>query len=745
MASLQLCSSCATFDIQCFRRGTYPWRGVQVRCVVEGAATRCPFCLLLLESIEAELGKRVTVPTDSDQDGWFHLRAERLGEDTDAQNIVRMTVRFSKSTVGYFSPQGKYEASTTLHVLAESDSPAARSRDVMGRYVQKDDQPSKEFVQRIQDWVEACDGHIHCSQTVSRTNTLDSRRAPLPTRCIRVKKGNPSQGHSICLEETEGRTGAYICVSHRWVEGETRFHATTNDNYSQRRVGMSSEGLPKLFGDVFRLAAQLDIEFVWIDSLCIIQDSPGDWKAESLRMGGYYQQSRFTVAGTPSGLQAADGLLSANSKTPFRLARLPYFDKLGHQHGFYYIIPFDHGLKRRYRQQVSESELLTRGWVFQEWLMSRRIVCYTASEVFLQCQQGLPQTEMGEVVTNLDQFSTDKAAELSLKAGWTLDQMKPGMLRIGWERAVEAYSRTKFTAPEEDRIIALAGVAGEFQAALQTAGIEKFNMFVSGAWLWAIEHNLLWQQATRGTHQRLATFPTWSWASIYTQVNWDHGRKNSREPRPICRVKKVIMAPPRHLGQLDSIVNTSDIVPEASEGLVVTSYGHDDDDDNDDDGQSQQRVAAIKENFAVLYISGKLHPVFVGPLLQEGEHRVVTARVSGHTQEFGWDCWRVVTLPGSREVPSGWVSIEHPDLQDTAAIQGGGVIYALFIMADDDVEDGFAFFGNILPRHTVYHVLLVRRVERLLDGFERIGVGRLFGPEAHTAFGKARERILNLV
>ncbi|KAK4206108.1 hypothetical protein QBC37DRAFT_407397 [Rhypophila decipiens] len=57
----------------------------------------------------------------NDQNGWFHLRAERLGEDTDAQNIVRMTVRFSKWTVAHFRQEGKYEASTTLHVIAESD------------------------------------------------------------------------------------------------------------------------------------------------------------------------------------------------------------------------------------------------------------------------------------------------------------------------------------------------------------------------------------------------------------------------------------------------------------------------------------------------------------------------------------------------------------------------------------------------------------------------------------------------
>ncbi|KAK4449846.1 hypothetical protein QBC34DRAFT_448567 [Podospora aff. communis PSN243] len=424
-------------------------------------------------------------------------------------------------------------------------------------------------------------------------------------------------GVTICLEETGGRTGAYICVSHRWVEGKTVVCATTSSNYSERRAGTSFEALPNIFGDVFNLAAQLDIEFVWIDSLCIIQDSFDDWKSESLRMGGYYQQSRFTVAATASTERAADGLFSAKTRpASFRLAQLPYFD-----------------------------------------------------------------------------------------TGWTLYQMKPNTLRTAWERAVEAYSRTQFTKPTEDRIIALSGVAGEFQAALQSVDEDnKLNKFVSG------------------THQRLSTFPTWSWAFIYTQVNWDHGRKYSWSPASICRVRKVVMTPPSCVGQLDAAtLDISSTAAEATDELVVASYGH------DNSQQGQLRATAIQENFAVLYLSGRLHPIHVGPLLEEEK------QISPHAS------------PATLITPAGWASIEHPDLQDAAAIQSGGLIYALFVLLDYDVEVGFLFFGNLLPRHTVYQVLLLRRVDRLLDGFERVDVGRLFGPEAQTAFRTARERIVKLV
>ena len=164
------------------------------------------------------------------------------------------------------------------------------------------------------------------------------------------------------LEETEGQIGAYISVSHRWKERRPLYE-TTSATYSQRKLGRDLDNLPELFIDIFNLAVVLEIPFVWIDCLCIIQDSPKDWQDESLRMGDYYLYSRFTLAVTAERLFEPN-ILDVGAP---RLAQLPYRNRSGLQCGYFYVFPVDYGLKQRYRQQISQSELLTRGWVFQEW------------------------------------------------------------------------------------------------------------------------------------------------------------------------------------------------------------------------------------------------------------------------------------------------------------------------------------------------------------------------------------------
>lgn len=84
------------------------------------------------------------------------------------------------------------------------------------------------------------------------------------------------------------------------------------------------------------------------------------------------------------------------------------------------------------------------------------------------------------------------------------------------------------------------------------------------------------------------------------------------------------MLPRSLLDQLDSMAQTSNKAIETPERIVVTSYGH------DDNGQGQQRIAAIK-NFAVLYITGKLHPVFVGPLFEKKKQRPYSTSIRPRT------------------------------------------------------------------------------------------------------------------
>jgi hypothetical protein len=56
--------------------------------------------------------------------------------------------------------------------------------------------------------------------------------------------------------------------------------------------------LPKTFQDAIEISRRLDIRFLWIDSLCIIQDSKEDWLKESVIMGDIYQHAYCNIAAT---------------------------------------------------------------------------------------------------------------------------------------------------------------------------------------------------------------------------------------------------------------------------------------------------------------------------------------------------------------------------------------------------------------------------------------------------------------
>lgn len=101
------------------------------------------------------------------------------------------------------------------------------------------------------------------------------------------------------LRETGGQEGKYIALSHRWAD-ETATVRTLKDNYAYRLANWGqqhrNEGpfwITQLFCEAGHLALQLGINYIWIDSLCIVQDDSDDWDRESVRMADYYQQAWF--------------------------------------------------------------------------------------------------------------------------------------------------------------------------------------------------------------------------------------------------------------------------------------------------------------------------------------------------------------------------------------------------------------------------------------------------------------------
>ena len=78
----------------------------------------------------------------------------------------------------------------------------------------------------------------------------------------------------------------YAALSHCW--GKVRPLTTTSTNLNQHLISIPLSSMPEMFQDAVIASRELGIRYLWIDSLCIIQDSVEDWELECSKMGRVY-------------------------------------------------------------------------------------------------------------------------------------------------------------------------------------------------------------------------------------------------------------------------------------------------------------------------------------------------------------------------------------------------------------------------------------------------------------------------
>ncbi|CRK23235.1 hypothetical protein BN1723_002991, partial [Verticillium longisporum] len=170
----------------------------------------------------------------------------------------------------------------------------------------------------------------------------------------------------------------YIALSHCW--GPDAPFTTTWVTLTQREEGIEWNDLPRTFQDAITVARQLDVEYMWIDSLCIIQDDEDDWAVESLKMGFIYERAYLTVAAATA---AGDrqGFLGGSPGREHFASRTIDMDPFGGPSGVQARRVFD------VRATTLQDPLHTRAWTFQERIMPRRILTFS-SAVFFECHTG---------------------------------------------------------------------------------------------------------------------------------------------------------------------------------------------------------------------------------------------------------------------------------------------------------------------------------------------------------------------
>ncbi|TRX92099.1 hypothetical protein FHL15_006966 [Xylaria flabelliformis] len=354
--------------------------------------------------------------------------------------------------------------------------------------------PSSEHFQNVQGWMDDCRrNHTKCKAQDSGFK---------PTRLLEVVPNCHRGDNQATVRLVPGRncSGDYATLSYCWGRSNYR---TTTKNLEQHMECILFAQLPRTIQDAIVCTSRLNLRYLWVDALCIVQDCESEVAQEISFMSRIYRNSYVTItaalaADSDQGFLYDREFVSAIQgeivpRLPFRCSD----DVMGSIGLLKFTVT-------RFRDPI-----VSRGWTFQEQMMSPRLLVYGTLGVYWQC---LERSEPEE------QPSMGSAGRLS--RGWivrirqALHTQDPGSLwtkddgeEDRWEKIVEEYSSRKLTYPH-DKLSALSPIAAAFGT--------PDSQYVSGAWAERLVRYLLWRSQNPDSASRLppTVAPSWSWASI---------------------------------------------------------------------------------------------------------------------------------------------------------------------------------------------------------------------------------------
>ncbi|KFY11433.1 hypothetical protein V492_04458 [Pseudogymnoascus sp. VKM F-4246] len=272
----------------------------------------------------------------------------------------------------------------------------------------------------------------------------------------------------------------YATLSHCW--GTQDFYKLEQDNLKDFMTAIPEEKLTKTFQDAIYITRSLNLRYLWIDCLCIIQCCDPDWRIESALMGSIYGGSTITIAATG----ATDGTKGCFLRPPGYISKIHIKLTTG---DVWDIAP------GKFYYSVLKSPLGDRAWAVQERFLSPRTLHFSTTDLFWECRQrdasesfpeGSPEFDHGNM------FHRD----------WKL-------ISENWDTIISSYTGSKLAFPS-DKLVAISGLA-------QRAFKENGDQYLAGLWRRDIEFQLLWCQVHPGTRLLPGSkyrAPSWSWASV---------------------------------------------------------------------------------------------------------------------------------------------------------------------------------------------------------------------------------------
>ncbi|OTA70156.1 HET-domain-containing protein [Hypoxylon sp. EC38] len=395
---------------------------------------------------------------------------------------------------------------------------------------------ANERLAQIRTWMTAC-----CQQHEWGCAKYRDHQWLRPSRLIDV---GPIEQDFVTLaldEDTTELNAPYITMSHRWLTPKPP--VLKRDNIENlKKEGISLSDLPQSFQDAVNITRNLRVKYLWIDSLCILQDSEEDFHREAEGMGHIYAGGVFNIVASNSYSWGTTLFPSRVGKDLVPIVH-PSWTEMGNYKAFAICDSWIDA-----SEEALSGKLFRRGWIHQEiHLAPSNLFCAT-DQLWWVCLEGsyceaYPRdlnnlldnglsrpSRLGAIrtliVPSINPPSYRKSRGIWLPQGGDNESFAPRRFMYMWMELVEDYSGST-TTESDDKLVAIGGIVKLCQEWMRKTLSSQEIGYYSGMWRLFFLEQLSWNtrcvsEAYRRCRRWTGTYtiPSWSWASVNGAIHF---------------------------------------------------------------------------------------------------------------------------------------------------------------------------------------------------------------------------------
>lgn len=312
-----------------------------------------------------------------------------------------------------------------------------------------------------------------------------------PTRLLDVSSQVRLVENTGFLEVSNQQPPDFAALSYCWG-GKGNQLQTTTGTIAAHKAGIDDGEFPQVIRDAIQVCRALDIGYLWVDALCIIQDDSTDWQQESSSMGLIYNNAVVTLVASSS-----DSCEETFLCRHYKKVTVPFVSRLNQTvAGQYDLLASGYGT---YGSLLTWSEAdqnrrswETRGWTFQEDVMSTRKLLFGDSMIHFMCGSANLQENHADLKTRLrlrDAIEITSSLEALLKPNDLAT--KRLVVYERWPTWLSSYNQKSLTV-ERDRLPAVSGIAKICSEILGG------DTYLAGLWKDDMPYCLMWRAHTSG-------------------------------------------------------------------------------------------------------------------------------------------------------------------------------------------------------------------------------------------------------